>query len=59
MKSFARYMIVVMSYLVVSWILVFFRETMPNNSMLSGFVHGFIIGIVTIIIIAFIENSST
>lgn len=59
MKSFARHMIVVMSYIVVSWILVFFRETMPNSSMLSGFVHGIIIGIVTIIIIAFIENSSS
>ena len=63
MKSFARYMIVVMSYIVVSWILVFFRETMPNNSMLysmlSGFVHGIIIGIVTMIITAFIENSSS
>jgi hypothetical protein len=59
MKLFARYMIVVMSYIVVSWILVFFRETMPNNSMLSGFVHGIIIGIVTIIITAFIENSSS
>ena len=62
MKSFARYMIVVMSYIVVSWILVFFRETMPNNgmlySMLYGFIHGIIIGVVAIIITAFIENSS-
>ena len=59
MKSFTRYMVVIMSYIVVSWILVFFRETMPNNSMLYGFVHGIIIGIVTIIITAFIENSSS
>ena len=59
MKSFVRYMIVVMSYIVVSWVLVFFRETMPNNGALYGFVHGFIIGIVTIIITAFIENSSS
>jgi hypothetical protein len=59
MKLFTRYMIVVMSYIVVSWILVLFRETMPNNSILSGFVHGIIIGVVTIIIIAFIENSSS
>ena len=59
MKSFARYMIVVMSYIVVSWILVFLRDTMPNNGMLYGFVHGIIIGIVTIIITAFIEGSSS
>jgi len=58
MKSFTRYMVVVMSYLIVSWILVFFRDTMPNNGMLYGFVHGIIIGIVAIIITAFIENSS-